>query len=437
MTKIVLKNGEVASSAGLRKADVLFENGKILEVGENLKGDKEYDCTGKLILPGAIDVHVHFREPGQSYKEDWECGSGAAAAGGVTTVFDMPNNQPPIISVQTLEEKRTLIKGRSHVNYGIYMGFNGENAGEINKAENIPGVKIYCAHSTGNMGVGPDYLEDAFTKINRDKLLLFHSEDEACIAEHKTEVLARYVGRDVNPAAHTEIRHSDCALMMTKKLCELAKKHERKIHVCHVSTEAEVDLINEYKEFVTCEVAPHHLTLSEDDYEYLGNFVKMNPPVRGRFDVFGLWKCVKAGMVDIIATDHAPHTVEEKEQEYGEAPSGVPGVEMMVPILLNAVNNEGMTIAEVVKLCCEGPAEIFQIPGKGKVEVGFDADLMVVDMDLEKELKDEDVFTKCGWSPYSGSVFKGWPIRTFVAGELVFEEGKVSEKFCGEEISFA
>lgn len=447
MSKFILKNGQIVSSRGVLDADVLVENGKIIDVikrgaadsGVELGSDssvEEIDCAKKIILPGLIDAHVHFRMPGASYKEDWQTGSSAAASGGVTTVLDMPNNKPPIFSIAELEVKRKMISGRSFVNYGLYMGFNGENFREINKAEGIPGVKIYCAHSTGKIGVGSDHVEKAFTEIDRDKLLVFHAEDEECIEKHRAEVMAD--GDDVEPIAHSRIRDPKCALKMVKRLCELAKDHNRPIHICHVSTEAEIDVINEYRGVgVTCEVAPHHLVLSEDDYDYLGNFIKVNPPVRSQVDVFGLWKCLKMGMIDIIATDHAPHTSEEKEVPYVQAPSGLPGVETLLPILLNTVNNDGMTLEEVVKLCCERPAEIFKLEGKGKIEKGFDADLVVVDMDMEKTLQNEDVFSKCGWSPYADSVFMGWPIMTFVDGQLVFESGKIVGNPLGNDVKFA
>lgn len=439
MSKFVLKNGQIVSSEGIFDADVVVEDGKIIEViegGGSDLGIEEIDCARKIILPGLIDAHVHFREPGDSYKEDWQTGSSAAASGGVTTVFDMPNNKPPIFSVMELEVKRKMISGRSFVNFGLYMGFNGENFDEVNKAEGIPGVKIYCAHSTGKIGVGEEHIEKAFSAINRDKLLLFHAEDEECIEQHRAEVMAN--GEDVEPIAHSKIRDPECAVKMVKKLCELAKEHDRPIHICHVSTEAEIDVINEYRSVgVTCEVAPHHLVLSENDYEYLGNFIKVNPPLRTQANVFGLWKCLKMGMIDIIATDHAPHTIEDKELPYVQVPSGVPGVEMMLPILLNTVNNDGLTLEEVVKLCCERPAEIFKLEGKGKIEKGFDADLVVIDMDMERTFHNEDVLSKCGWSPYADSVFRGWPIMTFINGQLVFENGKIVGNPLGNDVMFS
>lgn len=439
MSDILLKNGEIVSSKGSLVGHVYVKGGKIHEIfeqDEKVTGKFEViDCKGKLILPGVIDAHVHFREPGQEYKEGFLNGSLAALSGGVTTVCDMPNNMPPILTVSDLNAKRKKIKGKSYVNYGLYIGYNGENIDEINESKGACAVKIFCANSTGDMGVSVSFLENAFKFIDKDKLLVFHAEDEDCIAKKKDMYLAEFAGREIDPSVHSKIRSVECAVSMVKRVCELAKEYKRPIHICHITTEEEADVIAGYRDFgVTCEVTPHHLTLSEDDYEYFKNYIKVNPPVRSRSDVFGLWKAVKSGLVDIFASDHAPHTREEKEQGYEKVPSGVPGVEMLLPIFLNTVNNDGMTIQELVHFCCERPAEIFSIKRKGFIKPGYDADLVVVDMDLEKSFEDADVKSKCGWLPYSGGSFKGWPIMAFVGGKLAMKDGEVHGEMFGEEI---
>lgn len=441
MSKILLKNGQVGCGLGVYDADVLIENGKIVDTYDwgkapkMGKSDKIIDCTGKLILPGLIDVHVHFREPGQSYKEDWKTGSSAAVAGGVTTVFDMPNNKPPVLTVKDLDEKRELIKGNSYCNYGLYIGFNGHNIDEINAVKNVPGVKFYACDSTGDMGVeNAKAVENLFEKSN--KLIVVHAEGAFTVEENAKKYLAEFEGREIDPAIHSKIRSPEAALIAVKRVCELAKKYKRKTHIAHLSTDGELEVVTDHKEFVSCEVAPHHLLLCDDDYTKLGNFLRVNPPVRSREDIFAMWKGIKFEEINIIATDHAPHTIEEKEQGYLQAPSGVPELDTLLPFLLNAVNDEGLTVAELVKLCCEHPAKIFGLKNKGQIESGFDADIVVVDMDIEREVEREGLLTKCGWSPYEGLTFKGWPVMTFVNGELVFEGGKIVGRQAGKEVEF-
>ncbi len=447
--RILLKGGEVATSLGVFDGDVLFEEGsadspgKIIAVEDRgtIAGsfDEEIDCTGKMIFPGLIDVHVHFRTPGHEYKEDWETGGKAALAGGVTTVCDMPNNKPPIFSVGDLEEKRAIIKGKTHVNYGLYMGFNGSNVDEINAATNIPAVKFYACDSTGDLGVG-EGVQEFFEKS--DKLIVVHSEDQDIINTNSKEYLSEYAGREEEAptALHSKIRSVESARKSVEDICALAKNAGSRVHIAHISTEAELEVINAAREEgveVTCEVGPHHLLLCEDDYDHLGNYARMNPPVRSRENIFAMWKGLKFGEIDMIATDHAPHTIEEKDEPYIKAPSGVPELDTLMPFLMNAVNDEGLTVAEVVKLCCERPAEVFAIKNKGKLEAGYDADIVIVDMDMEKKVVREDLFTKCGWSPYEGLKFKGWPVKVFVSGNLAFDQGKFVGNPQGREVEFA
>jgi dihydroorotase len=440
--RILLKGGEVAIGLGVFDGDIAFEGGKIIAVEDrgtiNGDFDEVIDCSGKLIMPGLIDVHVHLREPGQAYKEDWETGSSAALAGGVTTVFDMPNNTPPIFAIKDLKAKRRLIEGRSHVNYGLYMGFSGDNLKEINDAKGICAVKFYACNSTGDLGVN-EGVEALFRDSN--KLIVVHAEDQSIIDENSKRYLADFKGREEEAPTnlHSKIRSVEAAAKSVKAICELAKKYESRVHIAHLSSDAELEVINEYKEQgvkVTCEVAPHHLFLCVDDYEHLGNFARMNPPVRERSDIFSMWKGLKFGEIDIIATDHAPHAIIEKEEPYIKAPSGVPELDTLMPFLMNAVNDEGLTVAEVVKFAAEGPADLFGVKNKGKLEEGYDADIVVVDMDLSKKVEKENLFTKCGWSPYEGSTLKGWPVMVFVNGELSFKDGKVLGNPNGKEVEF-
>ncbi len=432
--KYLLKNAQIVSSEQVFSGDVLIGDGKIIEVGSEIVADdaEVIDCEGKYLLPGVIDGHVHFREPGQSEKEDWEHGSAAAVVGGVTTVLDMPNNQPPILTVADLAAKRDLVAGRSYVNYGFYIGYNGRNLEEVNAATNVPGVKFYAADSTGDMGV-TDGVDELFAHAN--KLIVVHSEDGRVIKENFDQLTAGLNEAELVPALHSEIRSVEAAAMMTRKVCGLAKQFQARLHVAHLSTAAEVAILDEYPD-VSCEVAPHHLLFCIDDYEKYGSRIRMNPPVRSSEDVFALWKGIQNGQIDIIATDHAPHTLAEKEAVFAKVPSGVPGVEMMLPIMLNAVSDEAISILKLVEMCCERPAEIFGIRNKGFVREGFDADLVVVDLDLEKRFLAQDVRSKCGWSPYEGMNIKGWPVKTFVGGRLVVNEGGVCGDKVGREACF-
>ena len=439
MSRILLKNGEVVSSQVTLEKDVLIEDGKIVGLvdrGVDIDGEYEVvDCMDKLILPGVIDAHVHMREPGHEYKEDFESGTRAAVTGGVTTILDMPNNIPPTTTVEALEAKRKLLKGRAYTNYGFYIGFDGKNFDEIDKATNVCAVKVFVANSTGDMGVEGDSIAELFNRT--DKLIVTHAEDEDIIQENSKKYLAEFEGRDVDPAVHSKIRSPEAAIKAVEYVCGLAKESGKRLHVAHVSTAGELEVIEKHREFgVTCEVAPHHLHITDDDYEHLESFIKVNPPVRSKLDVFALWAGVKHGSIDIIDTDHAPHSVEEKGGKYLDTPSGIPGVEMLLPIFLNTVDSEGLSINELVKLVCERPAEIFKIPNKGKIAEGYDADIVVVDVDIEKKVVRDMIQSKAGWSPYEGMVLKGWPVKTFVNGELVFDNGKIVGNMSGQEIKF-
>ncbi len=439
MGKILLKNGRVVSGLKTEEKDILINGSQIEKIfgrGEFSGGEGDFDevidCSGKMILPGLIDVHVHFRVPGEEYKEDWETGSMAAVSGGVTMVLDMPNNKPPTTTVGLLEAKKKLIDRKSLVNYGLYIGYDGKNISEVKEAEekNLAiGVKVYLANSTGNMWVGDGGGRDGGSGGVLEDLLLatklpvvVHAEDEQCIAECGTKVFEEYdENTRIPPHLHSQIRAKKCAVKAVERVCELAKKCWRGVHIAHVSTEEEVSVISKYREYgVTCEAAPHHLTFSVEDYEKFGNLLKVNPPIREKKDVEALWKALKFGEIDIVATDHAPHTFEEKMMIYKEVPSGVPGVETLLPWLLDNVNKEKLNIEDVVKLCCENPAKIFKISKKGKILEGYDADLVIVDMNEERKVDNTNLHTKCGWSLFDGMSFMGWPTATIVNGKIVY-----------------
>jgi len=392
---LLLKGGKVFTEGKLVKKDLLIEDGKIVKIGA-ADSDEVIDVSDKIILPGLIDPHVHMREPGLEHKEDFFTGSMSAAAGGVTTFLDMPNTIPPTFTVADLEKKRQLAK-KSVVNYGFHFGSNGKNIDEIKKAENIASVKVYLDATTGNLMIeDPETIEKIFS------------------------------------AAKTVAVHADGE--MVERSIELAKKKDIKLYLCHISSVREIGYIKQNKnKNLFAEVTPHHLFLTDEDKN---DFTRVKPVLKTIHDVEALWDAIDDGLINTIGTDHAPHTIDEKEDS--EKPSsGVPGLETMLPLLLNKVNERKIKLAKVIELCCENPAKIFGIKNKGKIKKGYDADLTVVDMELEKEVVNDKLFTKCKWSPFVGMKLKGWPVMTIVNGEVVFDDGKVNSDIKGKEVEFS
>lgn len=424
---ITLKNCILDSE----ETDVHITDGVISKIGKGTEGET-IDCSGLVLLPGLIDGHVHFREPGAEHKEDWLTGSRSAVKGGVTTVLDMPNNNPPIIDEASLNLKRELAK-KSVVNYGFHVGATTDNLSFLNSAENIAAVKIYFGSSTGDLLV--DKMADVEKLFNGSKrLFLIHAEDEAFIQQKNKELS----GTD-DPTVHTKVRAPEAAILAVKNIIDLVERTNARVHFCHVSCAGELKLIKAAKAKglpVTCEVAPHHLFLNSSEYGKQGNWVKMNPPLRPESDRLALWRGIFDGTVDTIATDHAPHTRDEKMQPYWQAPAGVPGVETMLPLLLNEVSKGRIDLKKVVELVCENPARIFKIKNKGKIQEGYDADLVLVDMQIEKEVINEEQESKCGWTPFAGKSLTGWPTATMVAGNIVYNSLEINEQFKGKEINY-
>lgn len=435
--KILFKNAEIVSASGTSIKDVLVEDESIEKIDDSIdvKADKEYDLTGKYLMPGVIDAHVHFRTPGYEAKEDWKTGSMAALAGGVTTVFDMPNTKPHTTTLEALASKRELVAKSAMVNYGFFFGGEADNLEDCKEAEGIVGFKVYMGATTGQKAVGgKDNIEELIAALfeNTNRVVAVHAEDESIMRKH-AEV---YQG-DHTPEVHSLIRNDEVAFTAAKKAIHLAKKYEGRMHICHMSTKKEVELMRKFgSDLLTCEVCPHHLFLSIKDYSRLGNFAKVNPPIRGQHDQDILWKAIQDGVVNIVASDHAPHLKEEKDVDYWKAPAGVPGVQTMLPLMLNAVNDEKIKIHDVVRLLSYGPAQLYGVQHKGAVREGFDADLVVVDMNFMHEVEDEDMKSKCGWTPFAGMYLKGWPEMTFVNGILGMENGRIirSKELVGKEV---
>ena len=355
------------------------------------------DAKGKIVIPGIIDPHVHIREPGLTHKEDFQSGSRAAAKGGITTFLDMPNTMPPTTNAERLEEKRRLAR-KSVVNYGFHFGSTLDNLDEIKNAKNIASVKIYMDPTTGDLKIEDlGVIEDIF---KTGRMIALHAEGDNI-----------------------------------KKIIEIIKKTGKKAYFCHVSSEKELQFTQDHetKNNVLVEVTPQHLFLTSEDAEKLGSLAEMKPRLKARRDQEALWKGIREGTVDTIGTDHAPHLLEEKRKV--SFPYGIPGLETMLPLMLNAVNEGRLELKTLVKLCCENPAKIFKIKSKGFIKEGYDADLTIVDMPLVKEVKNEELETKCKWSPFNGWKLKGWPVMTIVNGNIVFD-GKEIKNIRAKEVEY-
>jgi|SRR3989344_61004 len=415
---LLLKNGRIFLDGELQGKDILIENGKIKEIGIGLNAERIEDCSGKIILPGAIDVHVHFREPGATHKEDFLSGSKAAAAGGVTTILDMPNNNPSVVSQQDIDNKKQLA-GKSIVNYGFYVGASPTNIEIINEIKDAVAVKVYLGSSTGNLLL--DKISDFVRLMEKtDKLVVVHAENE--------ELIKYFSEKYGKTKMHHMMRDNLAAAVSVSESVTTANYLRKRIHIAHMSTKEEVELLRKHKNSnVSCEVCPHHLFLDKEFFMNKGNFGKMNPPLRYDEDKKALWQAIRDGIVDIISTDHAPHTLSEKNLEFEKSPCGVPGVQTMLPLILNEVNNGNLKIRDVIRLCCENPAKIFKLKDRGMIKKGYYADFTIVDMNKRDLILNEKQFSKCGWTPFHGREIVGWPVMTIVNGEIVYKDGKIFE----------
>jgi dihydroorotase len=379
--------------------------------------DITIDAEGKLtLLPGLIDCHVHFRTPGAEHKEDWATGAKAAINGGITTVFDMPNNSPACSTKENLDAKIQLIdsqlkKAGIPLRYELWFGADKNHLDEVGKCKSeIIGVKVYMGSSTGDLIMNDrEALEKTFQgAAQRNLIVAVHAEDEGILAERKA-----MFSSETNPAIHSKIRDRSAAIKATKEALELAQKLGTLVYFCHVSTAEEIDLIRQAKKneiLVYAEVTPHHLFLNEDDYAQWGTKVQMNPPLRTKYDQQALWDAIKDGTIDTIGSDHAPHTLEEKNHPYGQTPSGVPGVETTLPLLLNAFHEGKISLEKIMELMRTNPLNIFDLHPND--------DAVLVDLEKRIEIKDEFLGTKCKWSPFTGRILKGCPVYTIVNGKL-------------------
>ncbi|MBF2008350.1 dihydroorotase [Chlorogloeopsis fritschii PCC 9212] len=426
--QIVLTNGD------LMIGDVLTRDRLIVEIAPEISTavpDREIDAQGLTLLPGVIDPQVHFREPGLEHKEDLFTATSACAKGGVTSFLEMPNTRPLTSNQQALDDKLQRAQNKCLVNYGFFIGATGENLPDLLAANPTPGIKIFMGSMHGPLLVdSEEKLEAIFAQGNR--LIAVHAEDQARINQRRQEFAGIH---DV--AVHSQIQDNQAALLATKRALKLSQKYQRRLHILHMSTAEEAELLREHKpSWVTAEVTPQHLLLNTSAYEKIGTLAQMNPPLRSPHDNEVLWQALLDGVIDFIATDHAPHTLEEKAQPYPNSPSGMPGVETSLPLMLTAAKQGRCSVAQVVKWMSTAVAKAYGIPNKGAIAPGYDADLVLVDLNTYRPVVREELLTKCGWSPFEGWDLTGWPVYTIVGGQIVYEKGKLNTQVRGQALTF-
>ena len=434
MSRLLIRNARIARADGSTlDGDVLCENGRIARLGPAIdeRADETLDAQGHPLLPGVIDPHVHFREPGKEYKEDLGSGSRAAVRGGVTSFLEMPNTEPPTVTRATLADKLARAAKKSVANYGFFIGATPDNLDELNAAQDACGVKVFMGCSTGGLLVDKqEDLERIFA--NGHGIIGVHAEDETRLHQRRKQLAGR-----TDLAVHSEIRDNESARIATERALALSIKYRRPLHILHLSTREEVELLRRNKPaWVKAEVSPNHLFLNTTEYARQGARVQMNPPIRSPGDNAALWAGLRDGILDFIGTDHAPHTLEEKRRPYPESPSGMPGVETALPLMLTEMVAGKCTLAEIQKWMCWGPAAAYGIPNKGKILEGWDADLTLVDLNTVKTVRDEDMTTKARWSPFAGRALTGWPLVTIVNGQVVFDRGRIRGGVLGRPLKF-
>ncbi len=417
---------------GIVHTSVLIEDSKILDLAPpaSAQVDQVVQADGMYLIPGVVDDQVHFREPGLTHKEDLHTASRACAKGGVTSFLEMPNTNPTTITCDRLAEKLQLAAGKSLVNYGFYIGATPSNVAELARAKRTPGIKIFIGSSTGDLLVDDQAaLERIFAETSLP--ICAHCEDETTVRANRDAINGGSTFAD-----HSRIRDERAAVIAVKRALDLAFRHNHRFHVLHVSTAAETELLRDHRGLITGEACPHHLLFNVDDYARLGSLVQMNPSIKTAADNVALWNALREGLLQVVATDHAPHTMEEKRQPYPKSPSGLPAVENSLALMLDSIHQGRCTLEQVVHWMCDAPARVWDMVGKGRIAPGYDADLVLVDLNLEQTIRNDEQETKCRWSPWDGVTLKGWPVRTWVLGQTVYDHGKIDDTIRGGEIQF-
>ncbi|MEI9850338.1 MAG: dihydroorotase [Sphingomonas sp.] len=428
-----LRGGRVHLPGGPAEVDLGVSGGRIVAIGAVGDAGETIDCAGLDVLPGVIDSQVHFREPGLEAKEDLESGSRAAVLGGVTAVFEMPNTRPNTDSAEAVADKLARAKGRMWCDHAFYVGATSANAESLAELERLPGtagVKIFMGASTGDLLVAEDP-ELARVLASGKRRVAVHAEDEARMNARMGERVAG------DPSSHPVWRDDESALLATQRILRLARAARRRVHVLHVTTPAELELLARNKDIATCEVTPQHLTLAgEEAYPRLGSFAQMNPPIRSGAHRDGLWRWLAQGVPDVIGSDHAPHTREEKAKQYPASPSGMPGVQTLLPLMLDHVARGRMTLQRLIDMTSAGPQRVFGIVGKGRIAVGYDGDFSVVDLKARWTVEESWLASRCGWSPFTGMALTGRPVGTIVRGNRVMWDGSLADAAAGAPVRF-
>ena len=433
---LVIGGGTIVNQDGVWEGDVGIEGGRFTQLGRiPREAARDYfDASGLHILPGVIDSHVHFREPGGEDREDLESGSRAAVLGGVTAVFEMPNTNPPTTTAAALADKVARGRDRMHCDFAFYPGATTDNIDDLptlERLEGAAGIKVFMGSSTGNLLVDdPALLRALLAKARRR--VAFHCEDEARLNARKN------LCREGDPSSHSDWRDPEAAMMAVRDLLALARETGARVHILHVSTAGELALLAANRDIATVEATPHHLMLATPSaYEALGTRAQMNPPLRDEGQRAALWDAVRLGLVDTLGSDHAPHSLEAKAMPYPASPSGMPGVQTLVPLMLDRVNAGAMTLQRFADLTSAGPARVYGIAGKGRIALGYDADLTLVDLKAERTITNAGSASRCGWTPYDGWKVTGWPMATIVRGRIVMRDGEVIAAATGQPVRFA
>jgi dihydroorotase len=432
---MIITGGEALTPSGRGIADIGIKDGRIAAIGSLPReaAGEVFDAKGLVVLPGVIDTQVHFREPGMEWKEDLETGSRGAVLGGVTAVFEMPNTRPTTTDAAALEDKLARARGRMHCDHAFYVGATHDNAKDLGELERLPGccgVKVFMGASTGDLLVPDDEGVEAVLRAIRRRAA-FHSEDEARLAERRS------LAREGDWTSHPEVRDVEAAVRSTKRLLGMAERLGKRVHVLHVTTAEEIEIIAAHRAVATMEANPQHLTYAAPEvYERLKGFAQMNPPIREARHREGLWRGIAQGVVDVLGTDHAPHTREEKAKPYPASPSGMPGVQTLVPVMLTHVVEGRLTLERFVDLTAHGPQRVFGLADKGRLAVGYDADFTIVDLNARRTIRHEDMATRSGWTPFDGFEAKAWPLATVIRGRVVMREDEVTAPSLGRPLRF-